>query len=136
MPGTATPRRADQHDVEGAFMGLEGVVEAFKIVRWSENIMERRRLSPATALALISLVDAVVDKTFRLDEMLNGHRDYDGEEDEDSPEARKTKAALGISELTKEDVASISPHGRKVISSHCERLLAAVDEAEAAASCP
>jgi len=129
--GATAARRAGQHDVEGAFMELEGVVEALKIVRWSENFMERRRLSPATALALFSLVDAVVDKTFRLDEMLNGHRDYDGDDDDlATPEARQAALAAGIHNITAEDIAAMSARSRQVIASHCERIIAAVSAAE------
>ena len=59
----------------------------------------------------------------------------DGDEDEDSPEARQAALAAGIHNIAAEDIASMSPRSRQVIASHCQRVMNAVDEAKAAAPC-
>jgi|KBSSwiStaDraftv2_1062776.scaffolds.fasta_scaffold237115_3 hypothetical protein len=133
----ADPNPADPVDIESELTELEGVAVALKIVRHGSGIFsDLRHDSSAYQHALFTMVDTVLDQIEKLSTAYRGEGHDDPDEEEDSPEARKAKAALGISQLTKEDVASMSPHGRKVISSHCERLLAAVDEVETAAPCP
>jgi hypothetical protein len=137
-----TPRPVCSNMVECCLIEMTGLARATKVLRHSDGVISTMTREDQHQ-ALYVVVDALLIQVGRLNHMLLGERmaalepprdlregDNDDEEEDEPDDHDGLGALLAVSQLTREQLEHMSEHGRNVLVSHCQRVMADVDRVE------